>query len=702
MKKTKNLIEISLIAAFFCFIGSICFCSCNHDENETIVIRKEYRIAIVLPEGNQNEYWRRPIDWALENLNKALISQRQIEVKAEWFDENQADTSKLFAKLARREDIYAIIGPLYSANAEIAANQCRQFMKTLIPATVSSEMIMRQHAESKNGHFLWFLTENDISQCEVLLTRAIQKGAKSVSLLTSTNAYGTTFKDWFAFQAKELGLTVHSMEQYTDDEVEEKMANLLNEDTDCLICIPHSHAITVMMNECRKKQSTNRPELLFSDVAYITPKDQSFEGMEGITQSHDPRSGFSIAYEVKFGESPGYGSSHYFDAISLTGLAILHADLTASNDINASLCYIVDGNGQEINSFQGTGIYHAIEELIAGRRPHITGASGKLKFDRTIYTNVIHSIYCHWQVYNGKHLILEYNTSDDSNRTNSSIANWNWRITQVQDLNDAPSISYPAKKDLYALIITTSAEWINYRHQANAYAIYQRLKKNGVDDEHILLISEDDIAYNVSNLTQGFIQSPDNNTNLYQGIKIDHHPSELAFEDLADLISYDNILQPFRPGSNDNLLVYWVGHSDQNKGPLWLKETISPDTISKFLATLAERDCFRKALFIMETCYSGQVGESCKIQNIPRLLCITAANENEVSKASRYNTPGQIWLSNSFTDALLKQFQTEKEMSIYELYGNIYNLTLGSHVSVYNAKNFGNLRTSPINEFLYP
>lgn len=697
MKKTKEHIEIGLIATFLCIIVFFCFCSCNHEESEATVIRKEYRIAIVLPEGKQNENWKRPVEWALDNLNKALIPQRQISIKAEWFDENQTDISKLFAELARREDIYAIIGPLYSANADIAASQCRPYMKTLIPATVSSEMIMRQHADSKNGHFLWFLTENDISQCEVLLTRALQKNAKSVSLLTSKNAYGTTFWDWFAFQAQELGLNLHSMKQYADDEVEEKMIELLSEDTDYLICIPHTQEIAKRMNQCRIKRKSNRPELLFSDVAYITPKDKSFEGMEGITQIHDPRSGFSIAYEVKFGELPGYGSSHFFDAVSLSGLAILHADLTSSTDINTSLCHIVDGDGEEINSFLETGIYHAVEELIAGRHPHITGASGKLKFDSTIYTNVIHSVYCHWQVYNGQHLILEYNTSDDSNRTNSTIANWNWRITQIQDFDNNTSISYPPKEETYALIIATSNQWADFRHQANAYSMYQQLKKNGVDDDHILLILENSVVTRLNYLVR-----PTENSDLFQEIQVDYSPSKLNFEDLADIISNDDNSQSFHPKSNDNLFVYWVGHASTDKCPLWLDTPIPPQTISGFFNTLSDKKCFRKALFIMESCYSGEVGKCCKDLNIPGLLCITAANENEVSKTSQYDTSNQIWLSNSFTDAILGQFQSSNKQSIYDLYYKTYNLTLGSHVSVYNAENFGNLRTTMVNEFLYP
>ncbi|WP_455593477.1 C13 family peptidase [Bacteroides sp.] len=677
-------------------ISLILICACNKDEdnNKEINVRKEYRIAVVLPQdGTSGNDWHKPIDWSLENLNKALMAERQIKVTAEWYDENQSDLESLFKTLAQREDICAIIGPLYSRNANIAAQQCYATKKMLIPATVSSESIMRKYASDKG--FLWCLTENDISQCEVLLTRAMQKGARKVSLLTSDDEYGTTFMDWFAFQAQELGLQTGSIKQYNEQDVTEKMNSLLNEDSDCLICVPRTKDITILMNECRRNRTSLRPFLLFSDVAFITPKDITFEGMEGITQTHNPQSGFPLAYEARFGDAPDYGGAHFYDAVTLAGLAILQADLSSETNFNSSLRKIADGDDKEINTASETGIYRAVQSLTSGQHPHITGASGNLYFADKVYTNVTHSVFCHWQVYNGKHLILEYNTSDDSKRTNASMANWNWKVTQTQTFDDKIQISYPDRAELYAVIIAAAQGWENYRHQANAYAMYQLLKKNGMDDSHILLISEDDIANNASNPHSGFILSPFSEENLYNGIKVDYHPSKLKFRELLSAFNQDG---DFHPGKEDNLFVYWAGHGVET-GPKWLNETIPAYQVADFFGQLS----FRKLFLAMETCYAGVVGKACADKKIKGMLCMTAANDQETSKASVTGLAEQIWISNSFTDKLLLELTSRgKDASIYSLYHEVYNATIGSHVSVYNAGNFGNLYTSPINEFLYP
>lgn len=671
-------------------------CSCHRDEENDgeQKVRKEYRIAVVLPQdGTSGNDWHKPIGWSLENLNKAIMAERQIKITAEWYDENQPDLEGLFKTLAQRKDICAIIGPLYSRNANIAAQQCYTVKKMLIPATVSSESIMRRYASDKG--FLWCLTENDISQCEVLLTRAMQKGSKKVSLLTSDDEYGTTFMDWFAFQAQELGLQTGSVEQYNEQDVTEKMNRLLNEESDCLICVPRTKDITIQMNECRRKHTNLYPFLLFSDVAYITPKDMTFEGMEGITQTHNPQSGFPLAYEARFGTIPDYGGAHFYDAVSLAGLAILQADLSSETNFNNCLRKIADGDDGEINTASETGIYRAVQSLTSGKHPHITGASGNLYFADKVYTNVTHSVFCHWQVYNGKHLILEYNTSDDSKRTNASMANWNWKVTQTQAFDDKTQISYPDRGELYAVIIATTQGWTDYRHQANAYAMYQLLKENGVDDSHILLISEDDIARNPVNPYPGFILSPFSEENLYTGIKVDYHPSELKFQDLLSAFSKDN---DFHPGKEDNLFVYWAGHGVE-EGLKWLNETIPAYQVAHFFGQLS----FRKLFLAMEACYAGAVGKACADREIKGMLCMTAANDKETSKASVTGLTDQIWISSSFTDNLLRELISRgTNASIYSLYHEVYITTIGSHVSIYNAGNFGNLYTSPINEFLYP
>lgn len=683
---------IFLLSVFFMFQAAGCteerFISLEEQ------VDREYRIAVVLPlEGGLEEHWKKSVDWALDNINKQLISQRHIKINAEWYDEEVFETEELFAGLAEREDLCAVIGPLYSINAQIAAQQCTRTGKPLL-AMASSELLMRAFAKKD---FLWCLTENDISQCELLLTLAARKGAKNVALLTCDNIYGQTFLDWFAFQAKEMKLNIKDTETYKEDDLKEKMENMLGQDsTDCIICIPSDNRIALRMNELRRSYPDTAPFLLFSDVAFLLEPDNTLEGMEGIVQSPDPESGFSTAYEIKYGTSPEYGSAQFYDAIFLAALGILDADLNGEEQINSALKRIVGGKGESVNVCSDEAIARIVSSLIKGQYLQISGASGKLRFDNTIYTNVLHSIYSHQTVYEGKYITLGYLTSDESRRTSSSSVNWNWKVSLFQDFKDTSSIHYPKRNGIYAVIIASSSGWENYRHQADALALYRILKQKNIPDEHIILIMEDDLAFHFQNPIPGKIRITPEGSNVYRQGIVDYKPSGLSFDDLPDILY--NKETSFAPDSLDNVLVFWIGHGEP-AGLKWLDKTIPAKRIAEIFKDMAAERHYRKLLFLIEACYAGKVGEAC--EKTSGLLCITAATADETSKVSNYSYQLRTWLSNSFSDALL-EYLASSPTNIVDLYQKTYNKTIGSHVSVYNAEYFGNLYSTAVNEFLIP
>lgn len=58
-----------------------------------------------------------------------------------------------------------------------------------------------------------------------------------------------------------------------------------------------------------------------------------------------------------------------------------------------------------------------------------------MEFDSKVYTNVLHSVYANWIVYDGKFLILDYNTSDGGKRVEETLAGWNWKVMQMQEID---------------------------------------------------------------------------------------------------------------------------------------------------------------------------------------------------------------------------------------------------------------------------
>lgn len=260
---------------------------------------------------------------------------------------------------------------------------------------------------------------------------------------------------------------------------------------------------------------------------------------------------------------------------------------------------------------------------------------------------------------------------------------------------------YTPKDKLYVLIVVPSSGWDNYRHQANAYAIYQILKRNGVTDDHILLIAEDDIASNPKNPKPGFIQSTTGDENLYENVKVDYRPSEVPFEKLTNLVT-TQFSDPSITSANQ-LFVYWAGNGER-EGPRWGDKVIPPSQVADFFQALYKTRSYIKAFVAMDTDYAGLVGKACYDKKVPYLLCMTAGKEGETSKPSITDASGSVWISNSFSQNLIQELASMNDkLTFYDLYNKVYSKTIGSHVSVYHDSwQYGNLRFSYVRDFLFP
>lgn len=160
---------------------------------------------MVLPlSDGLGDNWKPCLEICSNNLAKAFCQTgKGVRLVYEWYEEISPDLRQTAATLASRSDIKAVIGGLYSDNALILADALSAQDKLLFTLATTDQLI---RGYSKWGN-LWAMTETDITQCEVMLSKVMQYGAKSVALLVNgESAYGNTYVDWFPFQAQELGV----------------------------------------------------------------------------------------------------------------------------------------------------------------------------------------------------------------------------------------------------------------------------------------------------------------------------------------------------------------------------------------------------------------------------------------------------------------------------------------------------------------
>lgn len=686
--------------------------SCSDDEPATTAPGDrewvEHTVAVVLPmeKGLQN-HWHRCLDLFARNFERAFKSQAPgIRLRFEYHDESASDLSQLSRNLASRDDIYAVIGGLYSSDADVLASQLTPAGKTLFTLATSEELV-RAYASTGN---LWAMTETDITQCEVLLSKVVNYGGKSVALIAKENdVYGRTFLDWFAFQAKELGLENRGVFPYQTTTIEETARQAMQSGADYVICVPSEiDEIEPMIHTytLQPRAGATAPRLLFSDTAYgadvLSLYGEKAEGIEGVAFGADPESGFDVSYRTFFGASPTTGEAQLYDAAMLIGYAAWYRHLNPDVTLRKALRTVVTGEDLNMGSWTGEDMSLVIDALARGASPDVRGASGHLDFDSKIFTNVLATTYYNYKIYNGQYIILDYNTTDGGNRTDATLAGWNWKASVMQDFDDSGNITYPALENNWALLIATSSGWTNYRHQADVLAIYQQLKAQGYTDDHIILIAEDDIARNASNPSPGVIQVTPGGDNVYADAVIDYRISDLTPSDFGAILKGERsprLQEVIEATDHDNIFVFWSGHGVP--GALcWNEDSygMTADVLGAIFGDMNRSHCYRKMLMMVEACYSGSVLGKC--EGVPGMLFITAANADETSKADIFSSSMHVWMSNRFTSTFIEQITEDSAIAMRDLYYRLFINTVGSHVMVYNASNYGNLYTSSMSEFI--
>ncbi len=700
-------IEMKIIA----FICLLCFCGCSDKDEPRPNDNKEWTehtVAVVLPmENGLDSHWKRTLGMFATNFERAFKNQdKGIRLNFEYYDESTADIPKLAKDLAFRDDIYAVIGGLYSSNAEELAAGLTPAGKTYF-TLATAEQLIRAYASTG---YLWAMTETDITQCEVLLSKVINYGGKSVALLAKDNdAYGQTFLDWFAFQSKELGLENKGVFAYDNTTLADMARQAMQSGAEYVVCVPseiEEIGPMLQISEIQPRDGTSRPRLLFSDTAYgidvLTVYGDIAEGIEGVAFGADPESGFDVSYKTFFDDASTVGEAQLYDAAMLIGYAAWLRLLEPEVPLQKALRRIVSGEDLNMGSWTGEDMGLVVDALSRGASPYVKGASGHLRFDSKVFTNVLATTYHNFKVYNGIYIILDYNTSDGGNRTEATLAGWNWKASQMQDFNDSGDITYPEHKSNWALLMASSSGWSNYRHQADVLAIYQQLKESGYTDDHIVLIVEDDIARNPSNPNNGVIRVTPNGDNVYEGAKIDYRTSSLRLKDIADILTgekSDYLPEVIEASENDNIFIFWSGHGMPG-AMCWNEDyyAVTGDVLAPVFMKMHQNKCYRKLLMMVEACYSGGVLEKC--EGVPGMLFITAASGNETSKADVFNSDMKIWMSNRFTNTFIEQIGANQSIGMRDLYYRLFINTVGSHVMVYNAQNYGNLYTSNMSEFI--
>lgn len=727
---TKIFLRALCLWAVVASVGLFGLSSCSDDDNVGSVRQqqvKKIKVAVFMDRALEAR-WKRTAQWANENLAKAQENQDcRIEIEPTFYIQNNNDTLvKRVREVLNDTTVDMIIGPTSSRKAleaarVLTANAGRH--KPMITPCATQTEFQRMYSDQA---FIWNMAESYLAELETLIASIAQKTyPKTNGIVLVASADDQDYIEWFSFLAQEYGLTVTGIFTYSSNE---ELQNIIKENfakawqrkdvifspTDPEACLAFDEQYTKTKDEEYGNIQRDDTYSFFRPYFYCTGgfvRDtiaaSAKNYYQGIDLCADVESGFAQAYSIRFGEDLVNGEAQFYDALMLTAYGATLANHTGQKLEKAISDILAENDGSEDNTsgWLPDDIAPNFSSLAQGKISNcLSSASGPWKFDGMYHTNAHESTYRLWKLSDDMlgFVTLGF-TSASMRHSDSSNANiWEQIASRADSTFDIHGTipTYPELHQTWALLVAGSTGWDNYRFQADVFAMYQMLIENGYDDDHIILICEDDLVNNPRNTKEkGILRTTDDGKNVYNAQAIDYKVSDLEPDDIGRILQgkkSDRLPHVIEATENDNIFIFWSSHGSIKRTVYFGNEReIYYDDFKSYLKDAPHRKIF----MAVEACYSGGLGEECV--GIPGLLVLTAANPYESSHASSWSYSMSMYRSNSFTQGFQDYMNTMTSGTVRDLYFLITKTVYGSHPKLYNIENFGYIYNEDLYEYIY-
>ena len=179
----------------------------------------------------------------------------------------------------------------------------------------------------------------------------------------------------------------------------------------------------------------------------------------------------------------------------------------------------------------------------------------------------------------------------------------------------------------WAVLVSTSRFWFNYRHLANVLSFYRTVKRLGIPDNQIILMLPDDMACNPRNTFPGAVfNDKSRDLDLYDdksalenlgmgGIEVDYRGNEVTVENFIRLLtdrwpSSHPHSKRLMTNSQSNVLIYLTGHGGNEFLKFQDSEEISSYDIAHAFEQMYEKKRYHELLFMIDTCQANTMYEA--------------------------------------------------------------------------------------------
>lgn len=255
--------------------------------------------------------------------------------------------------------------------------------------------------------------------------------------------------------------------------------------------------------------------------------------------------------------------------------------------------------------------------------------------------------------------------------------------------------------DHWAVLVAGSNGFWNYRHQADICHSYQILKKNGIPESNIIVMSYDDVAADPENPIPGKLFNKPDGEDVYAGCKIDYRGNDVTPQNFLAILQGNKTAvtggngKVLGSGPNSKVFVNFADHGAPGL-IAFPNDYLYANDLNNTINIMHQNKMYQEMVLYIEACESGSMFDGILAKDI-NVYAVTAANPDESSWGT-YCPPddmvhgveinsclGDLFSVNWMEDA---DKQSPAKETLDQQFIKVQNLTAQSHVMRYGDLEF--------------
>jgi phosphatidylinositol glycan class K len=257
----------------------------------------------------------------------------------------------------------------------------------------------------------------------------------------------------------------------------------------------------------------------------------------------------------------------------------------------------------------------------------------------------------------------------------------------------------------FAVVVSTSRFYHNYRHVTNALTIYNALRRGGLPDSHIILMLADDIPCNARNPKPNSIVCQ--RENLFSStVEVDYRGNDVTVDNFIRVLTGRHLIGtppnrrlPYEGRQRANVLIYITGHGGDKFMKFQDTEEITSKELAQTFAHMRSLHRYNEILFISDTCQAFTLSDEIDADNV---ISIGSSLRGENSYGHHVDHHFGVAVIDSFTHAFrsfTKTVPSWQKRSIRDWIDTATYAKLSSHVGFTDRTSQRKIQKIPMADF---